>query len=55
MTKLARKQLSVVAWGATGVFSILLLISAMAAAAHKTAPTSADAYMLAPLSSATGH
>jgi hypothetical protein len=50
MTQLARKQLSAAAWGVTCVFSVLLLISAMAAAAHKATSANTDGYTSAPLS-----
>lgn len=35
MTKPVRKRLSAMAWAATAVCSLLLLVSAYAAAAHK--------------------
>jgi hypothetical protein len=35
MTKIARNRLSVLAWGASIFWSVLLLISAIAAAEHK--------------------
>ncbi len=37
MTQPVRKQLSAVAWGMTGFCSLLLLVSALSAAAHKQA------------------
>lgn len=36
MTKPVRKRLSAMAWAATAVCSLLLLVSALAAAAHKS-------------------
>jgi hypothetical protein len=37
MTQPVRKQLSALAWGLTGFCSLLLLVAAMSAAAHKHA------------------
>jgi hypothetical protein len=50
MTKIARNRLSAAAWGVTCVFSVLLLISAMAAAAHKASSATTDTYIAAPFS-----
>jgi hypothetical protein len=54
MTRIVRQRLSVLAWGASLFCSVLLLISAIAAAEHKrTAPPlehDTQPYMTAPTS-----
>lgn len=55
MTKIARNRLSALAWGASIIWSVLLLISAIAAAEHKREHMSqldGQSYISAPTSTA---